>query len=108
MKNFLQPGNSIDVALPADKVSGDGVMIASLFGVLSASGLSGETRAIEVEGVFSLPKLTTDVMALGAKVNWNNTNFEFQNATSTLDGAATVVEAAGNGDTEVKVKLTTV
>ena len=108
MKNFIQPGDSIDVALPATKVSGDGIMIVSLFGVLVASGASGDTRAIEVEGVFELPKLTANVMAVGAKVNWNNTNFEFQLATTTLDNAATVVEDASGSVSLVKVKLTPV
>ena len=108
MKNFIQPGDSIDVALPADKVSGDGVMIGSLFGVLVAGGLSGETRAINTKGVFELPKLTANVMTVGAKVNWNNTTFEFQLATSTLDNAATVVEAADGTKSVVKVKLTPV
>ena len=108
MKNFIQPGKSVDVALPADKVSGDGVMIGSLFGVLVSSGLSGETKAIEVEGVFEMPKLTANVMAVGAKVNWNNVNFEFQLATSTLDNAATVVEAADGTKSVVKVRLTSV
>ena len=106
MKNFIQPGNSIDVALPADKVSGDGVRVLALFGVLVASGLSGEKRAIQVEGVFELPKLTSDVMVVGAKVNWNDSNFEFQLATSTLDSAATVIEAAGSSSSLVTVRLT--
>ena len=108
MKNFIQPGNSIDVVLPANKVGGDGIMILALFGVLVASGASGETRAIQTEGVFELPKLTANVMVVGAKVNWNNTNFEFQLATSTLDNAATVVEDANGSKSVVKVKLTPV
>ena len=106
MKNFIQPGKSIDVVLPADKVSGDGIRVLALFGVLVASGLSGEKRAIQVEGVFELPKLTSDVMVVGAKVNWNDSNFEFQLATSTLDGAATVIEDAGSSSSLVTVRLT--
>lgn len=109
MKNFIQPGNSIDVALPATKVSGDGILVGtSLFGVLVASGASGETRAINTEGVFELPKLTANVFVVGAKVNWNDTNFEFQLATTDLDNAATVVEAADGTKSVAKVRLTPV
>ena len=108
MKNFIQPGKSIDVAAPADVVSGQGVRIANLFGVAVATKLSGETVAIEVEGVFEMDKLTANVMTVGQKVNWNNSNLEWQNATSDLDDAATVVEAASGSVSLVKVRLTPV
>ncbi len=98
----------IDVAAPADVTSGEGVLITSLFGVASKTVLSGETVSIATEGVYSIAKLTTDVMAVGVKVNWNDTNTELQLATSDLDNVATVVEAAGNGILVVKVKLTPV
>ena len=109
MKNFIQPGNSIDVLAPANVVSGQGVLVgAALLGVAVSTVLSGKKLAINVTGVFELPKLTANVMVVGAKVNWNNGTLEFQLATSTLDNAATVVEDAGNGATVVKVRLTPV
>lgn len=108
MKNFLQPGDSVDVDAPADVVSGEGVLIGSLFGVATASKLSGERVSLGVKGVYTLPKLSANVMAVGIKVNWNNANKEMQIATSTLDNAATVLKAAGNGILEVEVRLTPV
>ena len=67
MKNFLQPGDSIDVDAPADVVSGQGVLVGtSLLGVAVASKLSGEKVAIAVKGVFTMDKLTADVMAVGS------------------------------------------
>lgn len=108
MKNSIQRGKYIDVAAPADVLSGKGVMIGSLFGLAAKSVLATETVAILTEGVSSVDKLTTDVMAVGAKVNWNNANKELQLATTTLDGVGTVIEAAGNGILEVQIKLTPV
>jgi len=108
MKKFLQQGDSIDVDAPANVVSGEGVQINSLFGVAIATKLSGEKVALQVEGVVELPKLSANVMALGNKVNWNDSNKELQLATSDLDNVATVTKAAGNGVTEVQVKLTPV
>lgn len=106
MKNFIQPGNSIDVQAPSAVSSGDGVLVgAALFGVAVTDAENGADVTIEVEGVFELPKLSADVMAVGALVNWNNSNKEMQILTSTLDGAAIVLEAAGNGILVVKVKL---
>ena len=106
MKNFVQPGNIIDVLAPADVLSGEGVRIGSLFGIAITNALSGEKLSITVEGVVETAKLTSDVMTVGAKVNWNNSNAEVQLATSTLDGVGTIVEDAGNGATVVKIKLT--
>lgn len=108
MKNFLQPGDSVDVDAPNDVTSGEGVVIGSLFGVATATKLSGERVALGVKGVYSLPKLSANVMAVGIKVNFNNANKELQIATSTLDNVATVLKAAGNGVTEVEVRLTPV
>lgn len=107
MKNDVQRGDNIDVVLTATKLSGQGNLTgANLFGIMFANGVSGETRAVGIEGVYSVAKLTTDVMVVGAKVNWNNANTEVQLATSTLDGVGTVIEDAGNGILEVKIKLT--
>lgn len=108
MKNFINSGDTLDVAAPADVLSGAGVMIVALFGVATANKLSGQTVAIKTKGVFELPKLTANTWAVGDKVNWNNTNKEFQLATTTLDNAATVVEAATSSDSVGKVKLTPV
>lgn len=110
MKNFIQPGDTLDLSVADGKQSGDGILAGNIFGVLKASNDSGgaAVRAVLVEGVVELPKLSSDVMAVGGKVNWNDTNEELQNATSDLDNVATVVEAAGSGETTVKVKLTPV
>lgn len=109
MKNFIQPGNQLDLIAPAGGVvSGVGYLIASILAFAVATKSATETFAGVVEGVVDAPKLTTDVVAAGTKLHWNNTNKEFQLATSDLDDAATAVEAQGNGDTSIKVKLTPV
>lgn len=109
MKNFIQPGNSIDVAAPTGGMtSGVGVQIGSLFGVAIETKAQTLIGSIQVEGVVQIAKLGTDVMAVGAKVNWNNTTKQVQLAAGDLAAVATVVEAAGNGITTVKVKLTPV
>ena len=105
MKNFIQPGKMIDVAAPADVLSGAGVMIGGLFGVAANDALSGEIVPIGTEGVYELPCLTTDNMAVGEVVNWNNSTKELQEATSTLDGVAIVVEDSAATVLVVKVKL---
>lgn len=108
MKNMVQPGNTLDLIAPSGGVvSGLAYIIgAAIFAVAVASKAATETFAGVVEGVVELPKLTTDVVAQGDKLHWNDTNDELQKATSDLDDVCTAVEAAGNGVLTVKVKLT--
>lgn len=105
MKNYIQPGKMIDVAAPADVASGAGVMIGGLFGIAANTVLSGAIVPIATEGVYEVKKLSTDAMAVGEIVNWNNSTKELQEATSTLDGVGIVVEDAAATTVLVKVKL---
>ena len=107
MKNFLQPGNILDLIAPSGGVvSGAPLILGNIFAIPQASAAVGETFAGLVEGIVEVDKLSTDNMTVGAKVNWSDTNKEVQRATSDLDGVATVVEAAAAATTKVKVKLT--
>lgn len=108
MKTFVQPGNAMTVPAPYNVLSGEGAHAGSLFGVATETALSGIDVSLQLEGVVDLPNLTTDVVAIGDKLNWNTATKELQKATSTLDNVATAVGAAGNGVTTVRVKLTPV
>lgn len=109
-KKQYQPGDVLDLSIANGLLSGAGYMVGSIFGVIQESNTSGAAavRAVAIEGVHTVNKLTTDVVAVGDKLNWNDTTKELQAAAGDLDNVATAVEAAGNGVTEVKVKLTPV
>ena len=107
MKNFKQRGKSLDlIAGGGGVVSGQGYIHGSIFAVANETKAAGEKYAGEVEGVFEMAKVTANVMTEGLKVNWNDSNKEWQNATTDLDDAAVVVEAADGTKSLVKVKLT--
>lgn len=108
MKNFIQPGDNIDVIAPADVNSGAMVLIGSLLGVATKTVLSGATVSIGVKGVYKVPKLTANVWTVGLKVNYNTATGEFQLAASTLASAGTVVEAADGTKSVGKVRFTPV
>ena len=76
--------------------------------VPTATKAQTEIFAGKVEGVFEVAKLTANTWAAGDKVNWNDSNKEFQLATSDLDNAGTVVEAATSSVSLGKVRLTPV
>jgi len=63
MKNYVQEGNTITVAAPAIVTSGQLVVIGAINGVAAFDAASGADVEVTVEGVFELPKVTTDVIA---------------------------------------------
>jgi predicted RecA/RadA family phage recombinase len=83
MKNFIQPGNVITVAAPADVVSGAGVLVGAMFGIASGNAKSTEDLELQVTGVFELPKVAAQAWAQGVKIYWDNTA---KNCTSTASG----------------------
>ena len=112
MKNFIQPGEAITAPAPANVTSGSGTVIGgSLFGVAQHDALSGANCTFRLEGVVSLPKLSTAVVAVGDRLHWDidSTPPQFikaSAATGDILNVAVAVAAAGNGVTAVAAKLT--
>lgn len=107
MKNFIESGKVIQHVLTVAVASGGVVKIGNLLGVAVTSGEIGDTIAVNLEGVYELPKLTTDVVAIGVPLYWDADPGE---CTLTANSGANELigyawEAAGNGVTEVKVVL---
>ena len=103
MKNFVQPGDSINVTAPYAVSSGQGVLVGGLFGVAAFDAALSTTLEIQTEGVFDLTKEPALAIAQGARVFWDNTN---RRVTTTSNGnfpigAATV--AAATSDTNVRI-----
>ena len=65
MKNYVQEGNTITVIAPAIVTSGQLVVVGSIVGVAAFDDASGADVEVTVEGVFELPKVSTDVIAQG-------------------------------------------
>ena len=107
MKNYVQPGNTITLTAPYAFVSGDGLLVGSIFGVAAGSAALGETVEASLVGVFDLKKVASQAWAAGDKVYWDNTNKEAtKTATAnTLIGVATEAVAGGAGDVIGRVRL---
>ena len=77
MKNHVQNGRYLEVALPYARLGGEGVQVgAGLFGVCVVDGASGDVINIDTESVYDLTAATgasTDA-AVGALAYWDNTN----------------------------------
>jgi len=108
---FIQKGNILDYLNAGPDLAVNTILtIGALLGITMDTIPSGQVGAVGVDGVWSLPKLSTDVMAVGDVVDWDASTGEFNSnigvpATGDITNGATVVEAAGSGDTTVKVKI---
>ncbi len=105
MKNYIASGKMLTIAAAAALVSGQGVLTGGLLGVAVTDAASGDEVALQTEGVFEMDKLTTDVMAVGDLLYWDDGNSRWTKTTTGNYQVGTCVEAAGNGATKVKVKL---
>lgn len=105
MNNAVSAGCTFNVTLTAATTSGTGLLIGSILGVAVTSGAIGDVVAHKVEGVFTLPKLTADVVAQGAKLYWDNTNKRLTTTASTHAEAGVAFAAATGTDTTVQIKL---
>ena len=109
MKNQYQDGRVLDITLEAPVESGGVITKGRLLAIAVSKGAIGDTIAAHVEGVFALPKLNTAVINVGDPVTW-----DISPGRVIVSGATTgdvenfgyAVRAAGNGTTEVLVRLT--
>lgn len=105
MRNHIQPGNTLTFPAPAAVISGGVVIAGSIIGVANGDAAEAELVDVDVVGVFELPKVAADDIALGDKVYWTaGTGLATKTAAgSKLLGVAT--EAAGVDTATVKVRL---
>ena len=96
MKNFVQTGDVVTVIAPAVTVSGQALLIGSLFGVACTGAASGAQVEIRTVGVFDLPAASADVIAAGTKVYWDNAGKQVTSTvgSNTLIGCVTEAKAA--------------
>src|SRR4051812_3509173 len=74
-KNFVHPGKNLTLVAPAAGVTtGLGVLIGLLFVVALTTATSGNSFVGAATGVWSLPKVSTEVWAQGNRVYWDQAN----------------------------------
>lgn len=104
--NYVQDGCVLDYTPSGAAVaSGDVVIMGVIGGVALTDIADGATGAVQVKGVFTLTKKSTDVIAQGALIYWDTDPGEITTTSTdnTLIGVAAA--AAGNGATTVNALL---
>lgn len=103
---FVQPGKVLDYANGGTaQASGAVVVAGTLVGVCLAAIAANATGSVQICGVFTLPKLSTDTPAQGALVYWDATNSRITTTSSGNTLAGKAFAAAANGDTTCLVLL---
>lgn len=111
MKNFIQKGGAVQVTLTEAVSSGDVVKLSHCLGVAVTDGGIGDTIAVEIEGVFEVPKVTGIAFLQGEKLMWDYSASKFTGAYATpasgdVTGAAIALQSAVQDDTTCIAKLT--
>ena len=105
MKNFVAEGLTIDHAPTAQRLAGAGTLIGAMVGVAVDDVAANATGVFRIEGVFTMPKLSTDVVAQGVQLYWDNTNLRWTLTSAGNTAAGKAYAAAGNGVTTVQVAI---
>jgi predicted RecA/RadA family phage recombinase len=103
--NFVQPGETLTLAAPADVLSGAGVLIGSIFGIAQGDALSGALVDITTEGVWTMPKVSALAIAVGDVLYWDNTAKLVNKTASGNTRIGLAVSAAANPSATVRVRL---
>ncbi|MEK6531263.1 MAG: DUF2190 family protein [Deltaproteobacteria bacterium] len=105
MKNYIQTGESLEYTAGANITSGSGVLVGKRLGVAATDIANGSKGVLAMRGVFSLPKLSTDVVAQGDELYWDDTNKRLTLTATSNTKAGYAAKAAGNGVATVECAL---
>ena len=104
--NYIQPGRSITVAAPSGGVlSGQGVLIGTLFGIAQYDAVEGAEVEILTEGVVEIGKTAALAIGVGDRLFWDDTNKLVNKTTTAQQQVGVAVEAAANPSSMVKMLI---
>lgn len=105
-RNYVQEGDVLDYnAGAAAVVSGSVVVMAKRIGVALGDIPAHETGSVSVTGVWIVPKLSTDVVAMGDLLYWDADDFRMTTTAGGNVQAGYAAAAAGAGAAAVRIKI---
>ncbi len=111
--NFVQRGDVVNYTAGANIAAGDLVVMGHTIGVALTDIANGATGAVAIEGVFTVPKVSAAVFAVGEKLilDVSATPPAFDDSAATpasgdITGGAVAMVAGANLETTCVVKLT--
>jgi predicted RecA/RadA family phage recombinase len=106
MKTYIQPSRTLTVTAPAGGVvSGQGVLIGTLFGIAQYDSVEGAEVEILTEGVVEIGKTSALQIDVGDRLFWDGAN-KVVNKTATAQVCVGIaVSTAANPSPTVRIKL---
>lgn len=101
----------IDAAAPATVVSGQVVRLGKIMAIAMKDITSGATGPFGITGVFTVPKVTAGVVAVGEGLMWDASAAKFDDDAATpatgdvSGGGVTAVEVGTSSMTTIKAKF---
>ena len=105
MKNFVQEGTTLTVAAPAAVASGQYVVVGAIRGVAAFDAAQGEPVEVATEGIFTLPKVAADDIAVGDLLYWTGTACTKTAGTGSKPLVGVAIKPAAANSATVTVKL---
>lgn len=105
MKNYVQDGHYIDYTPGTAVTSGSMVLVGTRVGVAPSDIPAATPGTLRVTGVFTVTKLTSDNVAQGAALYWDNTNKRLTTTSAGNTYAGWAHAAAGTSATTVNIKI---
>jgi predicted RecA/RadA family phage recombinase len=104
MKNFIQPGDNVDVVAPYAVTSGQGLLDGIEFSIASTDIASGASGIGVTRGVFDHPKAAVTI-ARKTLAYWDNTARLVTNVSTSNTKIGIFMAAAASGDATARFKL---
>lgn len=105
MKTFVQEGRSLPLIAPRTLTAGTGFLVGAIFAIAASDAANGAAVEGQREGVFDITKEAPLVIAAGARVFWDNTNFRVTTTATSNFCIGYAAVAALSADTIVRVVL---
>lgn len=105
--NYLYTGDVLDYANggSTDIASGAPVLVGSRLGIALVNIPAGGTGSVRMRGVFTVAKLSTDVVAQGDLLYWDATNSRLTTTAGSYKLAGYAATAAGAAVTTVAISI---
>ncbi|URW76420.1 DUF2190 family protein [Sphingomonas donggukensis] len=105
MRNYVQRGDTLDIVAAAAVASGDVVIKGAIVGVSNVDAEIGDTFALDVVGVFTLPKVAALAIGQGDVVYWDSANGVVTKTAGGNTKLGVATEAVPNPSASVAVRL---
>lgn len=97
MKNFIQPGEVVELVAPYTVVSGAGTLVGAIFGVAKSDVTSGNVGEYATRGVYTLAKTTGAAWTQGELLYWDDSGKKCTVTSSGNHLIGTAIAAASSG-----------